>query len=145
MCQISILPGKFAQNLSNSHHLTTLFWSSHWMTPLFGEKSLTERPIVSSCCPSTLVTFKVECPWDSYHIVFLVSALHTLPRFSIIQAVEYFIFCHPLIIIRSSLKYDPWHGGRSTEINLDPLIGVIIFSTPTTCSPTAWGNGTKRL
>ena len=38
------------------------FWSSHWMTPLFVEKSLTERPLVLSYSPNTPVPFKVECP-----------------------------------------------------------------------------------
>ena len=29
-----------------------LFWSPHWMTPFFREKSVTNRPLVSSCCSS---------------------------------------------------------------------------------------------
>ena len=38
------------------------FLFSHWMTPLFAEKSLTERLLIWSCCPSNPVTSKVECP-----------------------------------------------------------------------------------
>ena len=37
------------------------FLSSHWMTPPFWRKSLTGRPMVLSCCPSTPVTSKVKC------------------------------------------------------------------------------------
>ena len=81
---------------------------------------------------------------SSYHIVLFVCAFHTLPRITVIQAVQYFIFRHPLIIIRSSLKYDPWHGGRSTKVNLYPLVGVIVFCTPATCSTATCGNGSKK-
>ena len=52
--QICILPGMLAKIC-----LTVwppIFWSSHWMNPLFREKALTERSLVSSSCPSTPVT-----------------------------------------------------------------------------------------
>ena len=54
---------KFGKNLSNSHCLTPLFLSSHWMTPLFWRK-ISHRK--RSCHPSTPVTSKVDCPLISH-------------------------------------------------------------------------------
>ena len=48
--------------LSNSLLLTPPFLFSHWMTPFFGEKSITDRPLVLSCCPYTPITSNVESP-----------------------------------------------------------------------------------
>ena len=60
--QIHTLRGKFTKICLILTVWLRFCWSSHWMTPFFGEKSLTERPLVLSCCPSTPVTSKVECP-----------------------------------------------------------------------------------
>ena len=60
--QIHTLRGKFTKICLILTVWPRFCWSSHWMTPFFGEKSLTERPLVLSCCPSTPVTSKVECP-----------------------------------------------------------------------------------
>lgn len=78
---------KNLQKLSNSHHLTTLFLYSHWMTPFFGEyffiertpsfKMLSEHPCHIQSCPSQKICFACFC-----HI------LHLL-----IQYVAFLSFC----------------------------------------------------
>ena len=38
------------------------FRSSYWMTPFIGGKSLTKKPLVSSCCPSPPSLLKLRAP-----------------------------------------------------------------------------------
>ena len=62
MCPNLHFPWKIGQNFSNSHPLTLLFGSSHWMTPFLRKKSLTERPLVSRCCSSIPSLSKLSPP-----------------------------------------------------------------------------------
>ena len=50
--------------------------------PPFGEKNLIERPLALSCCPSTPVTFKVECPPPPFLFLFICYIYTTLLFFS---------------------------------------------------------------
>ena len=89
MCQNLNFTWKIGKNLSNSHCLTP-FLSSHWMFPFFWEKSLTKRPILSSCCPSTPVTSKVESPQSNEDQI-KIKVLMSLYR-SICQVIQGYIF-----------------------------------------------------
>ena len=67
MCPNLYFALKIAQNLSNSHRWcpSPPPFGLHCMTTFFGDKDLTKRPLVLSCCLSTPFTFNVECstPW----------------------------------------------------------------------------------
>ena len=62
MCPNLYFMWKIGQYLYNSHHLIPFFGCLTNWPPFFGEKSLTERRLPLSCCPSIPVTSKVEYP-----------------------------------------------------------------------------------
>ena len=77
-CQKCVKICVLLRKLSKIIHFSpfdSFFLLTHWMNPFFGEKSPTERPLVSSCCQSTSVISNLtECCLPCYvswfHIFF---------------------------------------------------------------------------